>query len=91
MSKIIKETEVPTSNSHWIIVNKKKHSIWKQTYSSFGFAKAEYQLQVKRLPVGISHGFKIEKRGFEVITESASASSPVKDFDDFTQSALDNF
>lgn len=44
---------------YWVIINYKKHTIWKQPYSTYMEAKLEFDLQAKFHP---NHTYEIEQR-----------------------------
>lgn len=88
--------------THWIIVNYKRGSIWKDVFLSYESAKEEFDLQVSQLHPNQKHNFVIEKRSPDDIPDSytkslegvAKAVEKDKDFSDFdevTQHALNNF
>ena len=84
--------------NHWIIINNKRHSIWKQPYLSFDEARRELDYQVSQLSPNQKHNFIIERRGYINYDNPDWYEKTVdKDFKDFektdeiTQSALDNF
>ncbi len=86
------------TKEHWIIINVKRPSIWKQPYFSFQEAKAEFDYQVSLLHQNQKHNFVIEHRGFfdseNPNIKNIAVIEKDKDFFDFDsvkQSALNNF
>ena len=47
--------------AQWVIINRKKNSIWKQVYDSYESAKMEYDFEVLGLRNGKKTGYVLEK------------------------------
>ena len=91
MSKINKTIaeEINIHKSHWIIINNKRNSIWKQPFMSYEGAKAELDYQVSKLKNKVNN-WVIEKRGWIDKTEKEEEHDELNDFD-LTQSVLESF
>lgn len=62
MTRIEKKvTSLNPHGTYWIIVNRKRGSIWKGTFLSYEAALSEMRYQVAALKSGQTHGFVIEK------------------------------
>lgn len=79
---------------HWIIVNRKRESIWKQAYYSYDEAKAEFNFQVAALRPGYKHGFEIETifpNGSHQNNIEAEKKSRVDSLEDWAEQAVASF
>jgi hypothetical protein len=109
-NKKSKESESPTeiwsqgrlwpNGTFWIIVNRVRGSIWKQTYFSYEDAKTEYDRQMAALRTGYTgKNWKIEVRmpnehqenDKRRVDEEIKRQEDNAELDSFIKNATDNF